>query len=480
MNKMNVFFVICFSISQLINAQTYYPNINSQSERNLKINKIERNSSNTLIEFEYFRTESKGIYIYLNPPNSDGAYYIQANGIKFLLLNTEGIANKDGITIAYPNKKLTFSAVFEPLPKSITKFDLIEGSTGTWNFHGIDINNSDNFVAKEKVATNISKTVDTLYYDSNWKGVATRPSASFYRVINLDNYGNISGLINDYYITGEIQGKGDAVFIDRYDDSKSKWKGIVYTYSKTGEILSETDIDKLNRTRKTYYKDGKTIQYYDYNGIKVAMHLSIERTYGKYYVAYISITNLTGNSFDFNPSQIIAKFSKRGMEYDGKVYTNSEYMKRVSNRQAWNAALVAYGESSAANNAGYSSSSSYSNTSGYSTTSGSSSGYYGNTYGSVSGTSSTYSNSSTYGTTNSYNGATQYAAQQNAQNNINNHMNQQYQIKRSLNQGYLKMNTISNEQEIFGQVNIKYKNVEEIEIIVPVNGENYIFNWSNK
>lgn len=475
MKKMIIFFVICFLMLQFINAQTYYPNINSQREKNLKIRKVERNSSNTIIEFEYFSTKSWGVYIYLNPPNSDGAYYIQANGIKFLLLNTEGIANKDGVTIAYPNKKLTFSAVFESLPKSITKFDLIEGSTRTWNFYGIDINNSDNFVAKKKEVTNISKTVDTLYYDSNWKGVATKQPASFYRVINLDAYGNISGLIKDYYITGELQGKGDAVFIDRDDDRKSKWKGIVYTYSKAGEILSETDVDKLCQS---FYKDDKTFQYYVHNGISVTMHLSIEKTYGKYYVAYVSIENLTGKSFDFNPTSISALLIKNEVITYGDVLSANEYMRKVNNRQAWNAALVAFGESYSANQAGYSSSSTTSSTSGYSNSYGSATGYYGNTYGSVYGSSSTYGTATTRSNTQSYNGAANYAAQQNARRNINNYQNQQYQIKSVLNEGYLKLNTIFNEQRIIGQINIKYKRADEIKVTIPVNGTNYDFWWN--
>jgi hypothetical protein len=475
MKKMIVFFVICFSMSQFINAQTYYPNINSQSEKNLKIRKVERNSSSTIIEFEYFRTESKGIYIYLNPPNSDGAYYIQASGIKFLLLGTEGIANKDAITIAYPNKKVTFSAIFEALPKSITKFDLIEGASGLWNFYGIDIGNSENSDANPDKIISSSKTTDTLYYDSEWIGVEMSGAASFYRIINLDSNGNISGLVKDYYITGELQGKGDALFIDRYDDRNSKWKGITYIYSKTGETLSETDADKLC---KSYYKDGKTFLYYVHNGISVTMHLSIERTYGKYYVAYVAIENLTGKSFNFNPTTITAIMIKNGTETYGKVLSANEYIRKVNNRQAWNAVLVAFGESSSANQAGYSNSTTTSTTSGYTNSYGSASGYYGNTYGSVSGSSSTYGSATSRSNTQSYNGAANYAAQQNAQQNINNYQNQQYQIQNVLNQGYLKLNTIDNEQRIVGQINIKYESAVEIKVTIPLNGVNYDFWWT--
>jgi len=230
---------------------------------------------------------------------------------------------------------------------------------------------------------------------------------------------------------------------------------------------------------KSYYKDGKAYQYYVHNGISVTMHLSIEKNYGKYYVAYISIENLTGKSFNFNPNNITAIYTKNGEYFTGEVLSSDEYMRKVNNRQAWNAALVAFGESYSASQAGYSSSSTTSTTSGYSNSYGSASGYYGNTYGSVYGSSSTNGTSTTRSSTQSYDGAANYAAQQNAQQNIANYQNQQYQIKSVLNEGYLKLNTLDNEQRMVGYVNVKYISADKVKITIPVNGVNYEFWWNN-
>lgn len=231
---------------------------------------------------------------------------------------------------------------------------------------------------------------------------------------------------------------------------------------------------------KSYYKDGKTIQYYVGNGVSVSMQLSVEKSYGKYYVAYIAIENFTGKPFNFNPRDIIAILVKKDTIFAGKVLSAHDYLKKVRHKQNWNAAIVAFGESYNANKAGYSSSHTTSSTTGYANSYGSMSGYYGNAYGNIYGNSTTHGISTTQSNTQSYNGAAQYAAQQNAQRKINSYVNKQYQIKSVLNQGYLKLNTIFNKQRIVGEINIKYKNADKIKITVPVNGVHYDFWWNNK
>ncbi len=273
----------------------------------------------------------------------------------------------------------------------------------------------------------------------------------------------ILGKNNEYY---EVQYNGKNGFIDEF-------------------FFNESDIDKVSNLKfekkeiKIFYKDGKAFQYYTHNGISLTMHLSIERNYGKYYVAHIALENFTGDSFHFYPHNIKAFLKNKGKESNGVVLTRNEFLKKVSNRQAWNSALVAFGETYSASQAGYSSSTTTSTTSGYSNSYGSISGFYGNTYGSFYGNSSTYGTSSTISTTTTYDPTANYIAQQNAQQNINEYQNNQYQIKKVLNDGYLKINTIENEQRIFGQINVKYKKSEQIKIIVPFNVIEYEFLWNN-
>lgn len=226
-----------------------------------------------------------------------------------------------------------------------------------------------------------------------------------------------------------------------------------------------------------YYKDGQPVLYYKHKGLMIAVLLTYDNTYGKYYQANILVQNLTGKDINFDPSLITSKTQKKEIITDAKVLTYNEYMKKVKSRQAWSAFAVAFSESMAASNAGYSSSSTQTSVHGYSNSYGSASGYVGNTYGSVYGSSSTYG--SAYGTSNTqkYDGAAAYAAQQNANRNVANYQNQQYQIKNTISEGYMKLNTIMNESEYVGYVNVVYTKADNLQLNIPINGTTYVFVW---
>jgi hypothetical protein len=212
----------------------------------------------------------------------------------------------------------------------------------------------------------------------------------------------------------------------------------------------------------------------------IAVTLSFDGTYGKYYQANILIQNFSGKDINFDPGAIKSVSGKKEKITEMEVLSYNDYMRKVKSRQAWNAFAVAFSESMAASNAGYSSSSTTSSAYGRSNSYGSASGYVGNTYGSVYGSSSTYSSAYGSSTTKSYNGAAAYAAQQNASNNISNYSNQQFQIKKTISEGYLKLNTISNQSEYVGFVNIVYKKAEGLRIDIPINGTIYNFTWQDQ
>lgn len=258
-----------------------------------------------------------------------------------------------------------------------------------------------------------------------------------------------------------------------------------HTTNKSPSNQSTFPTPKKNKTEprkkcQTFFKDGNTYQYYVHNGISVTMGLSIKKNYGKYYEVAIAIENLTGSSFNFDPNNISAKILKGDSYSYVSAISAYDYMKKVNKRQSWNTALVAMGQYSAANQAGYSSSSTTSTTTGYATTYGNASGYYGDTSFNASGNSTTYGTATTNSYTQSYNGAAAYAAQQNANRNVSNYQNQQYQIKQSLNQGYLKLNTIPNNYRIVGYVNVKHEKGDSMTITIPVNGTDYDFLWKCK
>jgi len=78
-----------------------------------------------------------------------------------------------------------------------------------------------------------------------------------------------------------------------------------------------------------------------------------------------------------------------------------------------------------------------------------------------------------------YDATANYYAQQNANRNIANYNSYLYSIRESINQGYLKSNTIFSKQRVNGYINIKFETADYIIVTVPLNGENYSFLWKN-
>ena len=143
MIKVIIYFSFIFLMSNVSLGQNYvYPGYDSKTEKDLKIVRVTREANSTIIEFECKSSTPPGKYISLSSPNTQGSYYIKAEGKIYKLLSTKGISNNDGVTKAPYNEPVYFSATFEAIPKNITQFDLIEGASGTWNFYGIKLRGS--------------------------------------------------------------------------------------------------------------------------------------------------------------------------------------------------------------------------------------------------------------------------------------------------------------------------------------------------
>lgn len=101
-------------------------------------------------------------------------------------------------------------------------------------------------------------SLDTLYYDKDWKGVSNSAFASFYRVLDLSDKATQKKHFRDYYITGELQSEGRYISVDKADDSKSIFDGEWIAYYKSGKV--EQKGFRLNGIAQgdytTYYENG--------------------------------------------------------------------------------------------------------------------------------------------------------------------------------------------------------------------------------
>lgn len=250
------------------------------------------------------------------------------------------------------------------------------------------------------------------------------------------------------------------------------------------EFIKIEEFTRMSPVKEYGYKitNGKTTYHYKYKGLSISFELLIDKNFGKYYQAWFNVQNFTGSSILLNPNLISAtsKIGSEGLIKELQVVSYEEYINKVNRNQNWQAFAVAFGNGLAASTAGYSRSSTTASISSVNRGSFSASGYAGNTYGSIYGNTSSYSTLYGQSTTESYNGAAAYAAQQNANAQTAQFVNQQYLIKNKISEGYLKLNSLSNQTEIVGFVNIKFVKSDNIKVSFPLNGEIFVFDQSWK
>lgn len=253
------------------------------------------------------------------------------------------------------------------------------------------------------------------------------------------------------------------------------------------------------KTFGNYASKGTVYTYYLNNGIVLTAHFAKGKNYGKYYQVYLDIINNTDHSIAFNITNVEAQgytIKKEVPTYFAlETLSADEYDKKVRNRQAWNSFFNAWGQASAANNAGTTTVNTSTTTSSYgsSHTSGGYSGgsvsaaaavgtggaavgvgasaYAGRSYSDTYSSNTTTTNSSTV----IHDGAIQYMAQQQAAQNIAAYDEALAYDRANLWENYLKVNTIKSGEAYGGFFNIKYKKADGLVIKIKIDGVVYTF-----
>lgn len=254
----------------------------------------------------------------------------------------------------------------------------------------------------------------------------------------------------------------------------------------TTQVTEFVNLDKMvedypiTRERGMYLKNNILVQYVKAKDIVLTMYVQAIKEYGKYYMVTMDLQNFSGKSILFTLNNVtaegyIVQEGKPIKTIPLEVLSSYEYDKKVANKQAWNNFWVALGEGMAASNAGYSASSTTYSGNSYTSAYGHAYGYAGNTYGYVNAYGSAYT--TTYGRSNTvaYNGAAAYAAQQQANANVQAYASGQYEIRQQLNEGYVKNNTIQNKVVYSGFFNIKYKKIDHIKVDFLIDGISFPF-----
>ena len=251
--------------------------------------------------------------------------------------------------------------------------------------------------------------------------------------------------IYDYYVVGDSDGNLTKFFIA---DNTPVWES---------PLVSE---------RKSDYKDGIPWQFYNKNGVIVALTNTIVKDYGKWHRIDVVISNNTIIPIEFDPVINISASSTDmgGFTTDLQVWSSDEYLKKVNRSQVWAAVLVGVAEGMSTANAGYS-------------TSTTNSYYSGNTYSYGAGGYGGYSGTATSYTT-TYDAGAAYQARvlsQQRMADFSNAMAEEQEIKKL---GYLKKNTIYPGETISGYVYVKRIKGETVQFIIEIEKSEYIFDWN--
>lgn len=173
--------------------------------------------------------------------------------------------------------------------------------------------------------------------------------------------------------------------------------------------------------------------------------------YGNFYQLTVLIQNLTSEPYTFDPDSIKAYVVNRDSLLENmKIYSAEAFQKKIKNDQMWTQVFA--GIAAGINTAQASYQTSYVSTTGYG-------GY-------------TYIQPVT-----TYNASAASLANMIASNQMMDMAKQMEADRKVRDEGYLKKNTIHSGEGVIGYMNVKRIKGSRMTVIIPVNGEQYIFVW---
>lgn len=106
--------------------------------------------------------------------------------------------------------------------------------------------------------------IDTIYYNKNWKVTKNKAFASYYRLALYPADAQATKEFKTYYISGELQGEGNFLELDKADDAKSRLSDQITIYYKNGDIKEQKNyVDgKLQGEYTSYYNNKNVKEHY--------------------------------------------------------------------------------------------------------------------------------------------------------------------------------------------------------------------------
>ena len=109
--------------------------------------------------------------------------------------------------------------------------------------------------------------LDTLYYNKSWKVTPNKAFANYYRLALYPADSTAAKEFRTYYMSGELQGEGSFVVLDKKDDAKSQFAGTFTTYFKDGQVEQKKTYlaGLLSGEYTSYYNNGNVKEHFFMN-----------------------------------------------------------------------------------------------------------------------------------------------------------------------------------------------------------------------
>lgn len=106
--------------------------------------------------------------------------------------------------------------------------------------------------------------LDTIYYNKNWKVCRNKAFANYYRLALYPADTTMTKEFRTYYMSGELQGEGTFVSLDKVDDAKSLFSGAMTTYFKNGKLEEQKTYKdgKLDNEYTSFYANGYVREHF--------------------------------------------------------------------------------------------------------------------------------------------------------------------------------------------------------------------------
>lgn len=125
--------------------------------------------------------------------------------------------------------------------------------------------NAQKKTASKRVSTQSvesSPKEEVIYYDENWKGVQSEEFASFIRHAYYSSDPHYPNRFKNTYKTGELQGEGTFIAVDKYDDAKTVYISGKSFY-KSGSLMLEFSEENGKRKYVSYEENGFKLAEYE-------------------------------------------------------------------------------------------------------------------------------------------------------------------------------------------------------------------------